>query len=232
MQLDSGQFLLLLFLTWVFWRLLPRSAASAVLLVASIIFYAFSGIAHLGLMLVVAMINYGAVKALSAWEDSPRREAVFYLAVGFDTLLLIFYKWAVLFLHLPNAPDLFKTLFPPSPTLTLGFPLGLSFFTFQVISCVTDVYRRSYQWTEGTSAFFLYAFFFPQISAGPIPRAEPLVPQLAGPRRLESGNLEAGIVLFSYGLFKKLVVANRLLPYIQNVFAPDAQHRGTAALLR
>jgi D-alanyl-lipoteichoic acid acyltransferase DltB (MBOAT superfamily) len=86
---------------------------------------------------------------------------------------------------------------------------------------VTDVYRRKYQWNSGAGSFFLFAFFFPQISAGPIPRAGALVPQLTSPRRLAPGDLEAGISLFAYGLFKKLVIANRLQIFVDRFFIFD-----------
>ncbi len=231
MQLDSGQFLLFLVLAWVAWRLLPKVAAPGILLTASVLFYASSNLKHLGLMLLVAGFNYAAVQKLTAWNDCRKRTLLFSLAVVFDVGLLVFYKWACIYLGLHAIPEVLRDLLPASKANTVAFPLGLSFFTFQMVACVTDVYRRNYQWNSGAGSFFLFAFFFPQISAGPIPRAPALVPQLTSPRRLASGDLEAGASLFVYGLFKKFVVANRLQDYAGQIFSTDQRTSTIPVLL-
>jgi alginate O-acetyltransferase complex protein AlgI len=218
MQLDSGKYLLFLVLVWIFWRILPKAAATGVLLTASAVFYASSNLTHLGLLLLVAGCNYAAAKMLTGWDAGRKRTFLFSLVVALDVGLLVFYKWACIYLDPRATPGAFRDLLPLTGANRVAFPLGLSFFTFQMVSCVTDVYRRKYQCSTGPVSFFLFACFFPQISAGPIPRAGELVPQLAGPRRLASGDLEAGISLFAYGLFKKLVVANRLLTYVDHLF--------------
>jgi D-alanyl-lipoteichoic acid acyltransferase DltB (MBOAT superfamily) len=170
------------------------------------------------LLLLVTGLNYAAVQKLTALNDRRKRTLVFSLAVVFDVGLLAFYKLAAIYLPLGSIQGTLGGLLPVTKASLLAFPLGLSFFIFQMISCVTDVYRRKYQWNSGAGSFFLFAFFFPQISAGPIPRAGALVPQLTSPRRPTAENLEAGIALFTYGLFKKLVVANRLQTYVDHVF--------------
>jgi D-alanyl-lipoteichoic acid acyltransferase DltB (MBOAT superfamily) len=231
MQLDSGQFVLFLLLAWAVWRVLPKVAAPGVLLAASAFFYASSNLRHFGLMLLLAGFNYVAVRKLSAWNDCRKRTFLFALAVVFDIGLLVFYKWAYVYLDLHDSPAGLRELLPLSKANTVAFPLGLSFFTFQIVSCVTDVYRRNYLWTTGAGSFFLFAFFFPQISAGPIPRASTLVPQLTKPRSLAPGDLEAGSCLFAYGLFKKLVVADRLKEYVDYVMPKQAQTSSLPVLL-
>ena len=230
MQLDSGQYLLFLSLAWVVWRLVPKRAATGVLLAASVLFYASSNLAHLGLILLVTGLNYAAVQRLTVWEDRRKRTLLFSLVVVFDVSLLAFYKWASIYLDLRATPGVLHALLPATAN-TVSFPLGLSFLTFQMVSCATDVYRCKYQWTFGAGTFFLFAFLFPQISAGPIPRASGLVPQLTGPHRPTAEDLEAGLSLFAYGLFKKLVVANRLQTYVDHVFAPDLQTSTIPVLL-
>ncbi len=218
MQLDSGQFVLFLALVWVAWRLLPEAAAAVTLLAASTLFYAASSLRHLGLIVLVGWFNYEAMRKLTVWTDRKKRALLFAVVLGFDIGLLVFYKVASVYLTLSTSSQLLRDLFPVTLANTVAFPLGLSFFTFQMVACLTDVYRRKHQWDSGAGSFFLFALFFPQISAGPIPRASPLVSQLTSPRRLGAENLEAGVSLFAYGLFKKLVVANRLQSYAGNVF--------------
>ncbi len=219
MQVDSGPFFLFLGLVWVVWRIFPKVAAPAVLLAASLLFYASSNLRHLGLMALLAAANYASVQKLSAWEDGRKRTLVFSFAVTLDVAALVFYKWASAYLNLESLPRALGGLLPVTNANRLLFPLGLSFFIFQMVACVTDVYRRNYRWSSGAGSFFLFAFFFPQISAGPIPRAGALVPQLTRPRGPVSGDLEAGVSLLAYGLFKKLVVANRLQEYARLVFS-------------
>jgi alginate O-acetyltransferase complex protein AlgI len=221
MPFDSGQYLLFLVFVWVVWRILPKAAAPGILLTASILFYASSNLTHFGLMLLVAGFNYAAVQNLTVWNDGRKRTFLFSLVVVFDVGLLVFYKWACIYLDLDASPEFLRRLLPVSTAKAVAFPLGLSFFTFQMVSCVTDVYRRNYKWDSGMWPFFSFAFFFPQISAGPIPRAGALVPQLTKPRCVARGDLEAGISLFAYGLFKKLVVANRLQGYADHIFSTD-----------
>src|SRR5580704_18540840 len=100
MQLDSGQYLLFLSLAWVVWRLVPKRAATGVLLAASVLFYASSNLAHLGLILLVTGLNYAAVQRLTVWEDRRKRTLLFSLVVVFDVSLLAFYKWASIYLDL------------------------------------------------------------------------------------------------------------------------------------
>jgi alginate O-acetyltransferase complex protein AlgI len=231
MQLDSGQYFLFLAIVWVLWRLLPKMAAAGALLTASVLFYASSNLMHLGLLLLLAGFNYAAVRNLTVWNVRRDRTLMFWLAVVVDVGLLVFYKCACSYLDPKGVPKSIRDLTPVTLENTMAFPLGLSFLTFQMISCVTDIYRRKYQWSSGPGSFFLFAFFFPQISAGPIPRASELVPQLTGPRRLAFEDLEAGISLLAYGLFKKLVVANRLQIYVDHVFSSDAHTSTTPVLL-
>jgi alginate O-acetyltransferase complex protein AlgI len=231
MPLDSGKFVLFLALVWFVWRILPGGAATGVLLTASILFYASSNLWHLGLLLLAAGFNFATARKLSVWTNRRKRALLYSLMVVFDVGVLAFYKLASLYLDPAAAPGLFRHLLPETAANRVASPLGLSFFTFQMISCVTDVYRRKYQWSAGAGTFFLFACFFPQISAGPIPRAGALVPQLTGPRRLASGDLEAGISLFAYGLFKKLVVANRLQIYVDQIFSPDVPSSAVPVLL-
>jgi D-alanyl-lipoteichoic acid acyltransferase DltB (MBOAT superfamily) len=231
MTINSGRFLLFLFVVWAVWRMLPKGAAPRILLAASVFFYASSNLRHLGVILLVAGFNYATVQKLTAWTVGRKRDLLFSLAVALDIGLLLFYKWGAIYLDPRATPAALRDVLPASGANRVAFPLGLSFFIFQMVSCVTDVYRRKYQWVSGAGSFFLFALFFPQISAGPIPRASVLVPQLTSPRRLAPGDLEAGVSLFAYGLFKKLVVANRLQVYVDHLFSYHDMPKSTIPVL-
>lgn len=231
MQVDSAQFALFVALFWVAWRCLPKAASPITLLVASLIFYAASSLADFGLMVFLAGLNYVAVRKLSVWSNGWKRSLLFTVAVGFCVALLVFYKWACIYLEQAAVPQALRGFLSASAAGHVAFPLGLSFFVFQMVACLTDVYRRQYEWTSGGTVFYLFAFFFPQISAGPIPRAHALVPQLASRPVLASVDLETGVSLFAYGLMKKLIIANRLKIYVDGVFAPDLPSSSISVLL-
>src|SRR5262249_11666938 len=97
----------------------------------------------------------------------------------------------------------------------------LSFITFQMIACLTDVYRGQYRWTASTLSFFVFGTFFPQVSSGPIPRAADLAPKLTEPRRPSAVDLERAVALIALGAFKKFVVATRLYGYVHQIYTSD-----------
>jgi alginate O-acetyltransferase complex protein AlgI len=100
-------------------------------------------------------------------------------------------------------------------------PLGISFYTFQTISYTIDVYRRVIPPSKSFLAFFTYVTFWPQLIAGPILRAGEVMSQLVAPRRLERGDLGAGLLLMMSGLFKKVVLADTIAPMVDHAFGLD-----------
>lgn len=101
-------------------------------------------------------------------------------------------------------------------------PLGISFFIFQCIGYLVDVYRRQERAQKNPLAVLLFISFFPQLVAGPIERAGHLLPQLAAPRRWQWQNLTLAAPLILRGLIKKLAIADNLAPFADRVFALDA----------
>ncbi len=103
-----------------------------------------------------------------------------------------------------------KTLFPELPYHSFSLPLGLSFYTFQAVSYIVDIYRKDLVTEKNFFTFSLYHSFFPQLMAGPIERAKNLLPQLKEPQLLNYENFRRGALIFGFGLIKKLVIADRL----------------------
>lgn len=115
-------------------------------------------------------------------------------------------------------------MLPPFRPLDLILPVGISFFTFRLLSYLIDVYHRRMPAETHAGIFTLYVSFFPQLMAGPIERAKKLLPQLHRLQRLDFDSVVAGFQLVMWGLFKKLVVANRLSFFITEVLRqPDGQ---------
>jgi D-alanyl-lipoteichoic acid acyltransferase DltB (MBOAT superfamily) len=148
------------------------------------------------------------------------------ISVVIQLLPLFFYKYLNFFAEIVN--DAFRladiTLIVPGHSFIL--PLGLSFFTFQSISYCVDVYRGYIQPERRVGYMALYLSFFPQLLAGPIERAKNLIPQFSDDRSFSFQSFREGCQLILWGLFKKLVIAERLNLYVTEVFDNPDQYRG------
>ena len=108
------------------------------------------------------------------------------------------------------------------PQLNFLMPVGLSFFTFSVVSYLFDVYRGKMDSEEHIGRFGVYVAFFPKIFAGPIERAQTFLPQLKKHVRFDPKNITPGLQLILWGLFKKVVIADRLAPFVTQAFSRPA----------
>jgi D-alanyl-lipoteichoic acid acyltransferase DltB (MBOAT superfamily) len=221
MHLDSALFFVFLGLLLVITRLAPIGSELGFLLVASMVFYALANPAYLALVLFLIAVNFFAMKELADYSETGKRHVVFWGAVSFDVGLLGFFKWASSAwspaLHLPTGIGAWVV----SPMGTLVFPLGLSYLVFQMLSCLTDTYRRAFDGKGGVATFLLFGSFFPYVSAGPIPRASVLIPQLKAPGRASQAEIASAFSLILFGLFQKFVVANRLSLFVHQVYSTD-----------
>lgn len=100
-------------------------------------------------------------------------------------------------------------------------PLGISYFTLQAISYIVDVYRGKYKGDKNICRVALYMAFFPSITEGPISRYDDLAPQLYEGHKFNFENIKVGITLIMFGLFKKMVIADRAALFVNNVFGKD-----------
>lgn len=184
------------------------------LLTASYVFYGWWNWKLLGLIVASSVANHGLAVAMARAGSPRRRHALVVVNLVFNLGMLGFFKYYHFFTA--QAYSLCATLHLPCPLplLDIILPVGISFFTFQALSYVLDVYRGNLRPARSTLDFALYLAFFPQLVAGPIVRAAVLVPQIESPPpalRLDVGRAALLIVV---GLFKKVVVANYLATHI------------------
>ena len=109
------------------------------------------------------------------------------------------------------------SLRPHPVTLKLLLPVGISFYTFQTLSYVIDVYRGEIPAERHFGVYAAFVSFFPQLVAGPIERAEKLLPQMRAEHRFDADKALAGVELMAWGFFKKIVVADNLAVYVDTV---------------
>ena len=175
---------------------------------------------------MVNFIQFFAAQ-LIAWKKLKRhRTILLFFAVGGNLLLLLYFKYVVfLFNNLISILNIFnyQTLFAVPNVL---LPIGISFYTFQAISYVVDVYRNDQKPTRNFFLFGCYISFFPQLIAGPILRAEEVMTQLLAPKKIRAEFVSRGIRLVIFGLFLKVVLADNLSPLVDESFSVSAELLG------
>ncbi|MDD6483059.1 MAG: MBOAT family protein [Clostridiales bacterium] len=173
-----------------------------ILVAASLFFYAWGEAMYIPLLLFAVLAGYGAGLVIDRYYARPAATAAMILAVIVNLGLLGVFKYADFFVDIVNNA-LSLTLKKPS----LALPLGISFFTFQTLSYIIDVYRGRVRVQRSLLKFAAYVSMFPQLVAGPIVRYTDIAGSLSM-RRVSAKNFSAGAKRFAAGLCKKVVLAN------------------------
>ena len=195
-------------------RIGGNRAANVLLLAASLLFYAWGEPVYIVLMLVSVLINYAAGILLSRVSGvGGGRRALLWLTVVTNLALLMYFKYAGMLVSLANR--LFRTSFEV-PAIAL--PIGISFFTFQAMSYVIDVYRHTCTAQKNPLKLALYISFFPQLIAGPIVKYREIHEQIDH-RQITLSQTAEGIRRFACGLAKKVLIANTLAECADRIYA-------------
>lgn len=212
-------------------RLLPAWLRTGFLLLVSWIFYAICAPQFLPLLLITILLNYGLALAMERWPHRNRR----FLCTG----LLIDFGVLFLFKYLTFFGDLMGQLVHPLgitlPTIPpLLLPVGISFYTFAICGYLMDVYRQDTKAERNFLDFALFASFFPAILSGPINRSKSLLPQIRRHRLPDGGpsghDVKLGLTRFLWGLFLKMVLADRLAILVNTAYAAPEQFTGIQLL--
>lgn len=212
MLFSSATFLFYFFPAFLLlYYLLPWK--NTVLLVASLIFYAWGEPRFVLLLLLSAMINYGFGYALSL---SKKPKPLLALGIAANLLLLFYFKYLAFFNSSLN--QLFSRFGSHFPVPEVILPLGISFFTFQGISYLIDVYRGDVNAQSRFLRFFMYKAMFPQLIAGPIVRYQQIAGEIEH-RDLPNARIIKGLRQFIIGLCQKILIANTVAEAADQLFA-------------
>ena len=201
----------------VLYYLIPTKGKNIVLLIASLVFYAWGEPVYVVLMILSICLNYFCGREIQAREDDPRRaKRSIIIAVVINILILGFFKYYGFVLN--TVSDLFSVNIPYRE---LPLPVGISFYTFQAMSYVIDIYRKKITAQKNILLFALYICMFPKLIAGPIVRYEDIEQQLAA-RKLSVSRIGQGSRYFILGLAKKAVLANTAGAVFEQISAGPA----------
>jgi len=191
------------------------TAATASLVIASLAFYAYSNIDYLPLMLISIGFNYSIGTAIERSKlGSKQAKTLLWAGIGVNLALLGYYKYANFFLSSFNAIAHTNWTIP-----TISLPLGISFYTFTQTAYLVDAYRGETQ-KQNLLTYSRFVTFFPHLTAGPILHHKDMIPQFHRLRNFvfSHKNMAMGLVMFTLGLAKKVLIADNVSPWVTPVF--------------
>lgn len=228
---NTVQFAAFFIIVYCLYLLLKHKGQNRLLLIASYVFYGCWDWRFLSLLFVTTLLNY--VCGLKIHQSSNLRSKKLFLisSVIGNLLFLGFFKYFNFFIE--NLQRLLEVFGPKIGTsgLVIILPIGISFYTFQAMSYTIDIYRGTMKPTRNFINFALFVSFFPQIVAGPIERANRLLPQILSPRKTSLNNFYEGFYLVFWGLFEKVVVADNLAKIVDPTFAANPPYEGLVVLI-
>jgi alginate O-acetyltransferase complex protein AlgI len=225
MLFNSFAFLVFFLIVTTLFFFLKHRFRWILLLTASCIFYAFFKWEYIFILLFTIIVDYYA--GIKIEKATSKRSKRFYLILSLiaNIGVLAFFKYYNFvnenMVHLADCLG-FEI---HSAALNIILPIGLSFHTFQAMSYTIEVYRGNQRAERHFGLYALYVMFYPQLVAGPIERPQNVLPQLHEVKRFSYDNITSGLKLIGWGLFKKIVIADRLADYVNTLYnSPDNFH--------
>ncbi|HMP77171.1 MAG TPA: MBOAT family O-acyltransferase [Kiritimatiellia bacterium] len=231
MLFNSFQFILFFVAVFGLYLALPRRGQNRLLLLSSYLFYGAWDWRFLGLLAFSTVADYYFGRWIEDAPDTRRRKQIVAASMVVNLSCLGFFKYFNFFTENFTALCGWFGVTPDLPTLNVVLPVGISFYTFQSMSYVIDVYRRRLTASRRLEDFALYVAFFPQLVAGPIERATNLLAQITSDRRVSHFGLTHGAYLILWGFFQKIFVADNLAMIVDSIFASGANPAGSDVLL-
>ena len=201
------------------------------LLGAGYYFYACWEPKFLVLLILSTLMDYGCGLAVDRIEAPRKRKAFVLVSMALNLGMLGYFKYVNFFAASMKLALARAGLDVPLWHIEVVLPIGISFYTFQSMSYVIDVYRRDIKPTKNLIQFATFVSFFPHLVAGPIMRPTTLLPQIQNPRKFNIQQIYQGAYLIFWGLTKKVVVADNLAPIVNDLFNHWQTIDGGLALL-
>ncbi len=218
MVFNSFAFLIFFPIVLLLYRVLPLKGRWVMLLIVSYYFYASWQPDLIYLILFTTVVSYLCGIGIERVYSKKAKKALMLTAVIASLAVLFFFKYFNFLAE--NVMAVIEAVSGSTPDLTLDLilPVGISFYTFQTLSYVIDVYRGTLPAEKHFGYYALYVSYFPQLVAGPIERPENLLPQLKTPNPFKVEDTVIGLKMMLVGFFKKIAVADQLSKYVNSVY--------------
>ncbi len=231
MLFHSLQFLAFFLIVYPLYLVLPHRWQNRMLFVASWVFYGAWDWRYLFLLALSTIIDYAAALGIEGSADPKRRRVWLAMSIGSQTTLLCIFKYYDFFAESFQVLMARFGLTVHPFFLRTAVPIGISFYTFQTMSYVLDVYRGKLPAAKNFVDFGLYVSYFPHLIAGPIMRGTSLLPQILEIRTVTWAKVYRGAYIFLWGLFLKVVIADNVAPIVESVFRSTAPYDGFHVLM-
>lgn len=231
MLFNSIAFAIFLAIVFALYWVLPNKFRWALLLIASYYFYMSWSLEYVSIILTTTILSYIAALLIEKYEQKKVRTAILTIISGICIGILFAFKYFD-FISDSIAKVLSAFTIEISPiTLNLILPVGISFYTFKILSYVMDVYNGKVKAEHHFGHYATFISFFPDLLAGPIDRSETLLPQIKGEHKFKYSQATSGLKLMVWGYFKKLVIADSLLRYVNVVYGTPQKYSGFVLVL-
>lgn len=230
MLYNSVAFAVFLPIVFLIYWAIPHKFRWVLLLVASYYFYMSWDPKYVFLILMTTAISYFAAIGLEK-AGSRKKKWIMTIAAVVCLGVLFFFKYFNFFSQsVIGFLNLFSLKLSPL-TLKVILPVGISFYTFQTLSYVIDVYRGNVKAEHHFGYYAAFISFFPQLVAGPIERVNSLLPQIKAEHKFDYEKASYGIKMMIWGYFKKLVIADTLSQYVSVVYDNPRQYQGFSLVI-
>ena len=231
MLFNSFEYFLFLSAVVLIYFLLPFRLRNGFLLIGSYYFYMSLKWDFGFLLLFVSLVNYVAGLQIEGRASKRSRKIWLTAALVSSLGVLGYFKYAGFFVGETASFLNSLGLDVRQSYLKIALPVGISFFTFQALSYVIDIYKEKIKAERNIINLLLYVSFFPTLLAGPIERASNLLVQLKTEQHFSSDQLLQGAKLIIWGLFKKVVIADRLAGFVDQIYASPEVYGGSTLFL-
>ncbi len=219
MLFDTPIYLLFLCLVVVLYWRFRRPGQNRLLLVASYIFYGWWDWRFLLLMVLSTVVDYNLARMIASTEDKRKRHILLTLSLVMNLGFLGFFKYFHFFIDSTvHVLSLLGAHHISIPLLKILLPPGISFYTFQEVAYMVDVYHRKQKPARSLTDYALFISLFPHLIAGPIQRPSHLLPQVENDREFDTRKVFDGCMLILTGLFRKCVIADNCATLANAVF--------------
>ena len=219
MLFNSIEYAIFLPVVFIIYWLLPHKYRWILLLISSYYFYMSWNPKYIVLILLTTVVSYLAGRYIDGTDNKTHRKAVLSASLTVCLGLLFVFKYFNFFSE-SIATLCSSVAIPMHPvTLKLLLPVGISFYTFQTLSYVIDVYNGKVRAERHFGIYAVFISFFPQLVAGPIERTDKLLPQIRSEKRFDYESAAYGLKLMAWGFFKKLAIADAVSVYVDNAYA-------------
>lgn len=227
MLFNSIGYLLFLPLTVILYYLMPFRWRGSLLLAASYLFYLMWRVEFVVVLMVATLVSFYAARQMGRIPIKRDRLKYLLLTVLINLGMLLVFKYLGFFSQLVNMiAGMAGSHQPLLPIFSWMLPVGISFYTFQTMGYAIDVYRGVSKPEKNLAIYALFVSFFPLVLAGPIERGRRLIPQFHVAHQFDPAAITSGMRLILWGLFKKVVIADRLSVFVQIIYAEPGYFHG------